>query len=211
MHLAIVLLAIFGTGWLVIQLFSQRDIRQMSSWRGPGGSTNIAEAAHHALSGQAEDQRGRGLSSALRPHGNPLNDGRAVMTQGYGVGTHAPAEVWGAIDLAIDGNGDGAADPQGSYDAPIYATHSGVVKVTPNSYPAGNHIWVSNDQFKTGYAHLATFAVENGQYVERGQLIGYMGSTGMSSGPHLDYQIWEIQGGTWVNRNPLDFAPMVEL
>jgi murein DD-endopeptidase MepM/ murein hydrolase activator NlpD len=86
-----------------------------------------------------------------------------------------------------------------------------VVKVTPNSYPAGNHIWVSNDQFKTGYAHLATFAVENGQYVERGQLIGYMGSTGMSSGPHLDYQIWEIQGGTWVNRNPLDFAPMVEL
>ncbi|NJM09010.1 M23 family metallopeptidase [Candidatus Gracilibacteria bacterium] len=206
------MLAILGTAWLVVQLFARPDAQQLSGWRGPGNSSaSIAAAAEGTLSGRAEDQRGRGLSSALKPHGNPLNDGRTVMTQGYGVGTHAPAEVWGAIDLAIDGNDDGAADPQGSYDAPIYATHSGVVKVTPNSHPAGNHIWVSNEQFKTGYAHLAGFVVESGAHVERGQLIGYVGSTGMSSGPHLDYQIWEMQGGTWVNRNPLDFEPLAGL
>jgi murein DD-endopeptidase MepM/ murein hydrolase activator NlpD len=211
-HVLILVLAILGMAWLVMQLFAQPNAQQMSGWRGPGSTAaNVAAMVNNNLSGLAEDQRGRGLSSALKPHGNPLNDARAVMTQGYGVGTHAPAEVWGAIDLAIDGNGDGGADPQGSYDAPIYATHSGVVRVTPNSYPAGNHIWVSNEQFKTGYAHLAGFAVENGAYVERGQLIGYMGSTGMSSGPHLDYQIWEMQGGTWVNRNPLDFESLAGL
>ena len=48
----------------------------------------------------------RGLPGA--PFGCPVqpNAGRVVMTQGYGVGTHAPTAIWGAIDLAVDGNGD---------------------------------------------------------------------------------------------------------
>lgn len=131
-----------------------------------------------------------------------------VMTQGYGVGTHAPAHVWGAVDLAIDSTGDGVGDPDASWGHPIYATHPGMVKVTPNSYPAGNHVWVINDTYKTGYAHLSEFAVESGQAVERGTLIGYMGSTGQSSGPHLDYQVWQMQNGTWVNVNPLNYGAL---
>ncbi len=140
------------------------------------------------------------------PWGNPTDSAAAVMTQGYGVGTHAPAATWGAIDIALDGNGDGQADPQGTDGAPVYATHRGVVKVTPNSVPAGNHIWVLGERYKTGYAHLKAFAVESGQTVERGQLIGYIGSTGQSSGPHLDYQVW--QDG--VNVNPLDFGALTK-
>jgi murein DD-endopeptidase MepM/ murein hydrolase activator NlpD len=35
-----------------------------------------------------------------------------------------------------------------------------------------------------------------------------MGSTGLSSGPHLDYSIWHRQGGQWVNQNPLDFGAL---
>jgi murein DD-endopeptidase MepM/ murein hydrolase activator NlpD len=140
--------------------------------------------------------------------GNPLQAPNTVMTQGYGVGTHAPAEVWGAVDLAIDGNGDGAADADGTWDQPIYATQPGVVKTTPNSQPAGNHIWVGNNDYRTGYAHLSSFAVSDGQQVRRGDLIGYIGSTGMSSGPHLDYQVWERQGDTWVNVNPLDYGAL---
>ena len=138
------------------------------------------------------------------PWGNPTDSAAAVMTQGYGVGTHAPAEIWGGIDIALDGNGDGAADPQGSDGAPIYATMRGVVKVSPNSVPAGNHVWVIGDRYKTGYAHLKAFAVENGQMVERGTLIGYMGSTGQSSGPHLHYDVW-LDG---VNKNPLDYGAL---
>jgi hypothetical protein len=139
------------------------------------------------------------------PDGNPLNVPNAVMTQGYGVGSHAPADVWGAIDLAIDSNGDGSADPQGTWDQPIYATHSGLVKVTENSFPAGNHVWVINQRFKTSYAHLNGFAVSDGQIVQRGDVIGYIGSTGQSSGPHLDYQVWHNANGTWLNKNPLEY------
>jgi murein DD-endopeptidase MepM/ murein hydrolase activator NlpD len=138
------------------------------------------------------------------PWGNPTDTGAAVMTQGYGVGTHAPAAVWGAIDIAIDADGDGDADPHSSDGAPVYATHAGIVEVTPNSVPAGNHIWVRNEHYKTSYSHLKAFAVETGQVVTRGTLIGYIGSTGQSSGPHLDYQVWE-EG---VNKNPLDFGSL---
>jgi murein DD-endopeptidase MepM/ murein hydrolase activator NlpD len=130
------------------------------------------------------------------------------MTQGYGSGSHAPANVWGAIDLALDGDGDGDADPDGTWNRPIYATHSGIVEVTRGSFPAGNHIWVVNQQYKTGYAHLQSFAVSDGQMVKRGTVIGSIGSTGQSSGPHLDYQVWHLQQGAWVNVNPLDFGAL---
>lgn len=141
-----------------------------------------------------------------RPDGNPLQAANTVMTQGYGVGSHAPAATWGAIDLALDGDGDGQADPQGTWDAPIYATHRGTIQMTPESWPAGNHVWVIGERYKTGYAHLKRFApgLVDGQVVERGQLIGYIGSSGMSSGPHLDYQVWE----DGVNKNPLEFRAL---
>lgn len=156
----------------------------------------------------AQPLRGRGMPDEARPQGNPLRASNTIVTQGYGVGTHAPVEVWGAVDLALDGNGDGRADPEGTRERPIYATHSGVVTVTANSYPAGNHIWVTNAAYRTGYAHLASFAVSDGQEVRRGDLIGYIGSTGMSSGPHLDYQVWVRQGEQWVNVNPLEYGAL---
>jgi murein DD-endopeptidase MepM/ murein hydrolase activator NlpD len=115
-----------------------------------------------------------------------------VITQGYGVGTHAPAHVWGAVDLAVDGNGDGIAEPGSSWYTPIVATHNGVVRVTLDSYPAGHHVWVMAPDgiWRTGYAHLAVVTVIDGQYVQAGDVIGLMGNTGFASGPHLDYQVW---------------------
>ena len=163
------------------------------------GGSNAA-----ALVGVAQLQ-GRDYDSALVPNGNPLRAANTVITQGYGVGTHAPAHVWGAIDLALDGDGDGKADPEGTWNRPVYATHAGRVTLTRDSWPAGNHIWVTNEQYRTGYAHLADFAVSDGQWVNPGDLIGYIGSTGMSSGPHLDYQVWVWRDGRWVNQNPLDY------
>ncbi|NTU85994.1 MAG: M23 family metallopeptidase [Chloroflexales bacterium] len=175
-----------------------------SAWGSQG-----AVAPASGLSGITQPmQRGRGLPGDPRPYGNPLQVSGTVMTQGYGVGTHAPAEIWGAVDLAIDGNGDGVADPEGTRDKPVYATHSGIIKTTPNSKPAGNHIWVTNDEYRTGYAHLARFAVSDDQVVTRGDLIGFIGSTGNASGPHLDYQVWVMQGGRWVNANPLDYGAL---
>lgn len=204
-------LALIGAGYLFLQLRSGDEAR-ISGWRSLGGpAPALADAAPAGgLSGfaQAQGQLGRGLPGEMRPQGNPLQAPSTVMTQGYGVGSHAPAEVWGGVDLAIDGNGDGMADPDGSWDHPVYATHDGVAKLTPNSWPGGNHIWITNDSFRSGYAHLASFAVADGATVRRGDLIGYLGSTGQSSGPHLHYDTWVFEGGVWVNVNPLEFGAL---
>jgi murein DD-endopeptidase MepM/ murein hydrolase activator NlpD len=132
--------------------------------------------------------------TAAGPAGCPTQPtkGRTVLTQGYGVGSHAPAEIWGAVDLAVDGDGDGYADPDATWYIPVVATHDGVIRVDLDSYPAGNHVWVSDraSPWRTGYSHLAVVTVISGQYVRAGTVIGMVGSTGEASGPHLDYQVW---------------------
>lgn len=209
-RLLFALLALLGLGYLWLQLGRGDDVR-VSRWRSVGGAdaAGVTAPAPAGLSGVARAQQGRGLPGGnLQPQGNPLQASNAVMTQGYGVGSHAPAETWGGVDLAIDSDGDGYADPDGSWDHPVYATHDGVVKLTPNSYPAGNHIRIANEQYRSGYAHLASYAVEDGATVRRGDLVGYVGSTGQSSGPHLHYDTWVLQGGAWVNVNPLDYGAL---
>lgn len=184
----------------------------VSTWPGDAVAQAVAPAQRppQTLAG-VFTQRGPSSTNLAKdprdpnmPWGNPTDSTAVVLTQGYGIGTHAPAATWGALDIAIDGNGDGAADPKGSDGAPVYATQRGVVEVTPNSYPAGNHIWVRGERYKTGYSHLKGFAVKSGQVVERGTLIGYMGSTGASTGPHLDYQVWK----DGVNQNPFEYGAM---
>ena len=119
---------------------------------------------------------------------------RIVMTQGYGVGSHAPAETWGAIDLAPIGGA--------TRDTLILAAHAGTVQVALNTWPAGNHVWVNGGGgLRTGYAHLQAVYVESGQYVEAGQPIGLMGSTGNSTGPHLHFHVW--RNGVNVDPTPL--------
>jgi murein DD-endopeptidase MepM/ murein hydrolase activator NlpD len=194
----IVAVALLLGAWMFLQPSSAQPI--LSNWNGAANASGVT--------GKAVPQIGRGEGSPDVPFGNPLGLPNTVMTQGYGVGTHAPANIWGAIDLALDGNGDGRADPEGSLGTPVYATHRGTIKITPNSYPAGNHIWVLGEHYKTGYSHLQGFApgLQNGQTVERGQLIGYLGSTGSSSGPHLDYQVWK----DGVNVNPLEYGALTK-
>jgi murein DD-endopeptidase MepM/ murein hydrolase activator NlpD len=197
------LLVLAPLGLIVLLQLREPEPEYISPWQ--GSAVVIQNITAHNQDSASITQVGLGMSAGIdpdQPYGNPLQSSAAVMTQGYGVGTHAPANAWGAVDLAIDGNGDGVADPSGSRGAPISATHRGVVQLTPNSYPAGNHIWLSNDRFKTGYSHLDSFAVQNGDLVERGTLIGYVGSSGLSSGPHLDYQVW----ADGVNVNPLEYG-----
>jgi hypothetical protein len=133
--------------------------------------------------------------TAAGPSGCPVRPsaGHVVITQGYGVGSHAPTDVWGAVDLAVDTDGDGYAEPGSSWYAPVVATHTGTVRVDLDTYPAGNHVWVSDEAsgWRTGYSHLAIITVISGQHVRAGEVIGMVGSSGTSSGPHLDYQVWK--------------------
>ena len=93
-------------------------------------------------------------------------------------------------------NGIDMACAQGT---PIYATRAG--KVTQASYQAGgagNYVSINHlDGFSSIYMHMTHYVVSVGQTVSAGQLIGYVGSTGLSTGPHLHFGI--SYAGTYVN------------
>lgn len=74
---------------------------------------------------------------------------------------------------------------------PIYATGDGVVKKADNSLSGyGNHIEISHGfGYLTLYAHLSKYKVRPGQRVKRGDIIGFVGSTGRSQAPHLHYEV----------------------
>lgn len=87
--------------------------------------------------------------------------------------------------------------------AEVYASGDGeVVKVESNHWGYGNMITIDHGYgYKTRYAHLSKFVVRQGQKVKRGQLIGYVGSTGKSTGPHLHYEVMKSD----VNVDPIHF------
>ena len=93
-------------------------------------------------------------------------------------------------------NGIDMACPQGT---PIYATRAG--KVTTAAYQAGgagNYVSINHlDGFASIYMHMTHYVVSAGQTVNAGQLIGYVGSTGISTGPHLHFGI--SYAGSYVN------------
>jgi murein DD-endopeptidase MepM/ murein hydrolase activator NlpD len=82
---------------------------------------------------------------------------------------------------------------------PVYSTGNGrVVKVELGHRGYGNHVVISHGfGYQTLYGHLHKAKVREGQEVKRGQLIGYIGNTGLSSGPHLHYEV--IKGSRKIN------------
>ncbi len=74
---------------------------------------------------------------------------------------------------------------------PIYATGDGVIARADNrSRGYGNHVRIDHGfGYLTLYAHMSEIAAKPGQKVSRGEIIGYVGNTGKSSGPHLHYEV----------------------
>jgi len=73
---------------------------------------------------------------------------------------------------------------------PIYATGDGVVAKVLTTGGYGNHIVINHGfGYETLYGHMSKFNVKRGQKVKRGEVIGFVGSTGLSSGPHLHYEV----------------------
>jgi murein DD-endopeptidase MepM/ murein hydrolase activator NlpD len=80
----------------------------------------------------------------------------------------------------------------------IYATGDGVIKSPDGGSGYGLHIVIDHGfGYQTLYAHMSRLAVTPGTKVKRGQIIGYVGNTGVSSGPHLHYEV--IKNGEKVN------------
>ncbi|RGP42019.1 Lysostaphin [Altererythrobacter insulae] len=124
----------------------------------------------------------------------PLKD--AKLTSGYGMRTHpvlGSRRKHKGIDLAA---------PTGT---PIYATADGMVGRAEWFSSYGLYIEIDHGaELETRYAHMSRLAVAEGQWVSKGDLIGYVGSTGRSTGPHLHYEV-RVSG---VAVNPIPY--MVE-
>ena len=91
-----------------------------------------------------------------------------------------------------------AIDYAAAYGTPIRAVGNGTIISAGRKSGYGNSITVRhNETYTTTYSHLSKFAVKRGQKVSQGQVIGYVGSTGYSTGPHLHYEM--IKNGVKVN------------
>ena len=94
------------------------------------------------------------------------------------------------------------AGPEGT---PIYASRAGTVTIASRSNSAGYYVTINHgDGFSSVYMHLTNYVVSAGTKVAQGQLIGYMGNTGISTGPHLHFGI--AYNGTYVN--PALYVPL---
>lgn len=152
------------------------------------------EFAQLFASWEALDARGKGELVATYqvsiPSQMPLE--RALLTSDYGMRTHpvlGGRRSHKGVDLAA---------PSGT---PVYATADGVVERADWFSSYGLFIRVEHGaELETRYAHLSRLAVSAGDRVSKGDLIGYVGSTGRSTGPHLHYEV--RVGGEAVNPMP---------
>ena len=133
---------------------------------------------------------------ALQGQNPPSNSAWIKPVSGYTLTSPFGMRLHPVLGYYRMHNGVDMACPQGT---PIYATRAGTVTVA--SYQAGgagNYVSINHgDGFASIYMHMTNYVVSAGQSVSQGQLIGYVGSTGISTGPHLHFGI--SYAGTYVN------------
>lgn len=114
---------------------------------------------------------------------------RVSVTSAYGYRVHPVTGAW-SFHTGVDlGAGEGT---------PIYATRSGTVTTATYSDVYGNYVTINHgDGYSSLYGHMTHYVVYAGEYVSQGQVIGYVGSTGWSTGPHLHFTIY--YNGSTVN------------
>ena len=118
------------------------------------------------------------------------------ITSGFGMRRH-PILGYSRLHAGID---FGAA-----YGSPIYAVSDGTVSFAGWHGGHGNFVKLEHGGgFGTGYGHMSRIAVSPGARVHAGQVIGYVGSTGLSTGPHLHYELYK--GGVPVNPMTVAFT-----
>lgn len=96
------------------------------------------------------------------------------------------------------------------YGSPIYAVTDGVVTYAGRHGGHGNYVRLQHGGgLATGYGHMSRIAARPGQRVRQGQVIGYVGSSGLSTGPHLHYELY--RGGRTVNPLSVRFTTTAQL
>ena len=137
------------------------------------------------------DKNGKSVQKALMK--TPINGAR--LSSSFGMRKH-PIDGFNKMHRGTD-----FAAPMGT---PIMASGNGIIKKAGWCGGGGNCVKIRhNSTYETVYAHMSKFArgIKNGVRVKQGQTIGYVGSTGKSTGPHLHYEV--IVNGKKVNSQKL--------
>lgn len=117
--------------------------------------------------------------NAAVPSQMPLEGAR--LSSGYGMRDHP------ILRQRRNHNGVDLAAPSGT---PVYATADGFVGKAQWWGSYGNYVQIEHGgEMQTRYAHLSSYTVSSGERVRKGELIGYVGTTGRSTGPHLHYEV----------------------
>ena len=163
-------------------------------------ATAAAQAAQAAAAAQASASAGTSSSGNTSSNASATGTGSlthpvpgAAITSGFG-GRVAPTA--GAT------TGHDGIDYGAGYGAAVYAADSGTVITAQYNSARGNYIVINHGNgMQTWYQHLSSMNVSVGQTVARGQVIGNVGTTGISTGPHLHFEVHV--GGVPVN--PLNY------
>ncbi|SDQ04802.1 peptidoglycan DD-metalloendopeptidase family protein [Leucobacter chromiiresistens] len=154
----------------------------------PGEGVMVSEALRSSadkaafLAANAAGRKGVGFASMLQGFArgglvNPLPKGSYSVSQPYHGGHNG-------IDLAA------------ASGTRVYAAADGVVGLAGSVNMGGNEVYIQHGNgLGTRYSHLSRFATSAGTKVKAGNVIGYVGSTGMSTGPHLHYMVHNPGGG----------------
>ena len=103
------------------------------------------------------------------------------VSSGYG-GRSAPTAGASTYHQAID--------ISAAAGSPIYAAANGTVTIATYNNGLGNYVSIAHDgSTSTRYSHMTNYIVQPGQYVTQGQIIGYVGATGIATGNHLDFAV----------------------
>ena len=153
------------------------------------GKRTIELFRYEPEEGPADHLDTRGASARKALMRTPINGAR--LSSGFGPRRH-PILGYNKKHLGID-----FAAPTGT---PIFAAGDGTISRIGRAGNYGKYVRIRhNGTYSTGYAHLSGYAkgMKKGKRVRQGQVIAYVGSTGMSTGPHLHYEV--MQGNKRIN------------
>ncbi|MCU6746426.1 peptidoglycan DD-metalloendopeptidase family protein [Faecalicatena acetigenes] len=139
---------------------------------------------------EAAQQQGGGGPSYTEPSGGNVVSGNGYFTHPC-PGMSYQSSYFGEI-REYEVGGHKGHDYAAAEGTPTYAAAAGTVLIAEFSLSAGNWVVIDHGNgLTTKYMHHSALCVTAGQYVEKGQQIGFVGSTGQSTGPHLHFQVEE--------------------
>ena len=139
-----------------------------------------------------------GVGESKGAFSTPVNGG---VTSGFGSRRHP---ILGYMRM------HSGLDFKASYGQPIFAVTDGVVAYAGRKGGYGNFVQLNHaGGLASGYGHMSRIAARPGSRVRRGQIIGYVGSTGLSTGPHLHYELY--RNGRAINPMSVKFTQRAQL